>query len=215
MKKLFFTLSLMIMMVCSSCYRDAKAIDDANLSPQEREAIGYVKKHLDKKERLIEADVARGPLPVELMADDFKKYRDDVYKAGLDYKSCQTRNIAVGMEKAQNKIMTDQAEIVAKCAEWQVEQGTSEYLFVLATIEALGNNTKYIKKEIGVFNPVTLQNDFILPITKPVQNTAAMILSASNGELFQYATDGAYEIKALASKTTNPILQFILEADPI
>ena len=213
-KRLLLSLGAFLILFVASCGRGGASIDDPSLTPEEKDDVAYVKRNLEKGERLEEYIVARGAMPVELMADDFKRYRDEVYKAGLDYNSCKTRGIAQGMEKAQNKILTIQAEIVSKCSEWQVSQGTSEYIFVMATVKGPVSKGGKLSKLIAVFNPVTDQHDFTLPLTTPVVNNASMILSALNGELFSYATDGTYDKKLLAGKTTNTVVKFILEADP-
>lgn len=204
MKKLFISLSILMSFVLSSCGGGNVSLDP-NMPPHERKAVSSVIGHLEHGESLVDYEVMEGAMPVELMTDEFKRYRDEVNKAGLDYNSCKTRGIDSGMEKAKKKIMDDQEEIQTRISNWKVEQGTSKYIFVLATIKERNGS---VKKEIAAFNPVTGQHDFTMPLTKPVVNNAALILNAANSTLFEYATDGNHDTKALVPKD-NPILQFI------
>lgn len=213
-KKISLLTALFAMMVTflSSCGGNSENYE--GLTPEERDAVNYVKHHLERKEKLIEFEIARGPMPAELMTDAFKKYRDGVNKAGMDFNSCQVRGIESGMQKALEKIAEAQNEIVTKCDQWRIEQGTSEFLFVLATYRTAGNPQPGTAKLIAAFNPVTHQNDFMLHLTKPVVNNAAMIYNALNGTLFEYATNQSEDLKTLASKVENPVIKFIFETDP-
>lgn len=215
MKKLLACISslLLILTACAGSGSNTTN-DDADLSPKERDALRHVKRHLNKKEKLVDYEFVEGPMPVELMTDEYKRYRDDVYKTGLDYVNCIKRGLEEAAQDKATKLLRYQEEIIVKTHEWEQEQGTSEYLFVLATVEDTGKPDKPISKWIAVFNPVTMQRDFMFPLTTPFVNNASMILSAENGSLFEYATDPAYNAAALTQSLNNPILNFIFDADP-
>lgn len=216
MKKLFLALNCILFSLLVSCgggnnsENTATEDKDARLIPEERRALAYVKTHLDNGDTLTDYEVCKGPMPVELMTEVYKGYRDEVNKAGLDYNSCKTRNIPSGMEKAEKKIAEIQNELQTKVSEWQVSQGTSEYVFVLMTLTTKGNT---VKKEIAAFNPATGQHDFTLPLTNSMVNNASMIVAGVNGSLFNYATDPNFDISTIIPKD-NPMLGFIFNANP-
>ena len=214
MKKLFALFSLITVLALTSCGGGGNASEDAALSPKERDAVRHVRKHIGKGEKLLSYEIAEGPMPVELMTDEYKRYRDDVFKAGLDYVNCLKRGLEEPAMKQAQKIQRIQEEIIVKTHEWREEQGTSTYLFVLANVLDPKSSEHPQYKLIAVFNPVTMQNDFWLPLTTPFVNNAAMILNAENGTLFEYATNPDHDTAALAQNVENPVLNFIFSADP-
>lgn len=208
MKKISLFISLFTLLLVSSC--GSKMVPgEENLTPDELKAVNHVRNYLSRSESLDSIEIVTEPMPAELMTDEYKGYRDDVYKAGLDYNSCKTRGIEQGMVKANEKILEVQNEIQTKVAQWRTEQGTSKYLFVLATVKT--SNGGY-NKLIAAFNPVTLQNDFMFPLTKPFVNNARMIQNAMNGTLFQYATDTNGTSPSINSN--DPVVNFVLLANP-
>ena len=215
MKKILFLFSIFTLLLgsCSGNSNSASA-DEEGLTPQQRDAVRHVKNHLDKNEKLVSYEIAEGSMPAALMTDEYKKYRDGVFKAGLDYVNCLKRGLTGPAEQQAQKILDYQSEINTKIQDWEQEQGTSKYLFVLADIQNKRNSNHPYSKLIAVFNPVTMQNDFWLPLTTVFVNNAALILNAQAGTLVEYATNPQFDYKSLLQGVDNPVLQFIFNADP-
>ena len=216
MKKIISFASMFLLLLVTSCSNGGNTqTDNADLSPKERDALKHTIDKLNSHEELESFEIVEGKMPVELMTDEFKKYRDDVFKTGMDYNNCLKRGLQDEADKQAQKLLRYQEEILVKATEWQEGTGgTSNYLFVLATIKDSSNTTHPLSKVISVYNPVTMQHDFWMPLTTPIVNNAALILNAVNGSLLEYATNPAYETKALADSINNPVLKFIFDADP-
>lgn len=211
MNKIFTLASLLVFMLLGACGNNNNNETDNNLDPKERDAVRHVRNHLKKGEKLTGFEIVEGPMPAEMMTDKYKGYRDKVNKEGLDYINCVKRGLEKQAFEKQDKIREYQDEIQNSVAQWRQEQGTSKFMFVLGEVSNLSKNQQY--RLIAVFNPVTMQTDFFMPVTKPFVNNAEMILSAMEGKLFDYATDPDHDVKTLIKETTDPIVKFIIDTD--
>lgn len=175
---------------------------------REAKAVSLVKKRLDRGVRLIKSQVASEPMPMELMADEFKQCRDIVFKAQLDYESCKTRGLRAGMDAAVSKIRKCQELIQAEVEKQRQSRDDKERLFVMATIKERSGRESSL---VVVFDSETLEIERWIPVTTPVRNNAVMITNALSGRLLDVATTESADI---ADKTTSAVVKFILAATP-
>ena len=203
----FLSLSLII----SAC-SGGNSTEDENLSPSERKAVAYVKSHLERGDKLMESSVVEESLPASLLEQPFLNIRNDVFKAGLDYQSCKTRNLEAGMKMAEGKL--ENARVATLETEKQVQEiiGTGKYLIVLAKVKSRRSVDGQANSLIVVFDPSTLEPKEWIPVTTPVQKTVAMVICAQDNTLPEYAKSQMQETTSLLSKTNNPVLKFVLEA---
>lgn len=206
MKNLFLILSLLIAFGMASCSSNIAPNDNT----QEGKAVKFVKKQLKKNGKLLDYQIVNGQLPAEVMADEFKAYRDAVFKARLDYRACEVRGLKAAMEQNIAKIEKCQELVKEKAEELTKAQADSEHLIVLATVEEKGRAGKFQSHLIAVFHPETLELEKWLPITTPVKNNAIMIVNAQNGTLLNADEDP----ESLTGKTEDPVVQFILRSNP-
>ena len=206
MKNLLLILGILIAIGMTSCSSNATPDDNT----QEGKAVKLVKKQLKKNEKLIGYQVVNGQLPIEVMADEFKAYRDAVYKARLDYRACEVRGLKAAMEQNVAKIEKCQELVKEKADELAKEQADDKHVIVLATVEEKGRAGKFLSHLIVAFHPETLKQEMWLPITTPVKNNAIMIVNAQNGTLL----DADEDPENLISKTEDPVVRFILKSTP-
>ena len=208
MKKLLFCLVVLLAASMTSCSSNSAPNDNT----AEGKAVKFVKKQLKKNGKLLDYQIVNGQLPVEIMADEFKAYRDAVFKARLDYRACQVRGLKAAMEQNIAKIQSCQELVKDKVAVLSKAQADSEYVIMLATVEEKGRAGKFQCHLIAAFNPETLELEKWLPITTPVKNNAIMIVNALNNSLLE--ADDNQDMDSLAAKTTDPVVQFILKSTP-
>ena len=213
MKHLFKFLSLCTCLVLFSCGGGSDT-EDANLSPQERQAVTYVKEHLEKGVKLTDYKVVKENLPVEIQEQPFKQMRDMIFKAGLDYKTNQTRNLQFGMDMAKDIIDTCQRQINDILANLDL-QATPESIIVYGTVKTKASFEVEPQGLIVAFNPETMEPIDWIPVTAPVQNNVGMIISASTHNLFDYAMNQDHDFKKMAESVSNPVLKFVLECKAI
>lgn len=211
MKNLFLIIISLCCLIISSCSSNPGIPINENTA--EGKALKTVKKQLKRHGVLVSYEIINGQLPIELNSDNFKKYRDAVYKASLDYRSCKVRNLKAGMEKAINTIETCQVEVKDKVEAMVQTNDKTDYLIVLATAKEKGNlhgNSSYI----AVFNPETMNMEKWITITTPIQNNAILISNAMSDHLMQYGMEMNQNLDSLANTVNNPIVKFILKSNP-
>ena len=201
-------LLLIMTAVVSSCSSGSSPKGES----QEGRAVSYVKKHLERNTKLVDYQVVKGQMPIEMMADELKNYRDIVFKARLDYGACKVRGLAAGMEQALAKIKQCQEGINGIADELAKTQANSEHIFVLATIEEKSALGKRQSNLIAVLNPETMEIEKWVPVTTPVKNNAIIVANAMNGSLLDDGMDSNENVGKLADATENPIVRFILKS---
>lgn len=210
MKNLFLTSILMIALVLSSCTSGSAPKGNS----QEEKAVSSVKMRLESNAKLVDYQVVKGQIPIEMMADELKPFRDIVFKARLDYGTCKVRGLEAGMEQALAKIKECQEGIKGIAEEFAKAQTRSEHIFVLATIEEKSAVGKKQSSLIAVLNPRTKEIEKWEPITTPIKNNAVMVVKAMRGTLLDDGADSNQNISSLADAETNPIVKFILKSTP-
>ena len=208
MKKLFFGL-MVLTAVLSSCSGGSSSGGD---TPEER-AVNYVKKQVKKEGKLVDYEVVNGELPVALMADEFKAYRDAVFKAQLDYRTCQVRGLKAGMEKAVATIAECQEGVKSRVEELSKAQTGGEHLFVLGTVERKGSHSQV--GIVVVFNPETMEMEKWETVTTPIQNNAVLLTNALSESLLDYSMSQNQNLDSLANAVNDPVVKFILKSKAI
>lgn len=206
--KSFFTICLVG--VLSSCGH--KENTDQNLTPIQNQAVTYVKKHLERHEKLESYQVVEEPMPASILEQPFLSMRNSVFKAGLDYQSCKTRGLQAGMEMAQNKISEARSRILATDSMLTQNIGAENSLIVLAKVKSPKSIDGQPSSLIVVFDPSTMEAKEWIPVTTPVQNTVALVVCAKDDTLAEYAKEMNHETDMLTSKVTDPVLKFVLES---
>lgn len=216
MKNVFrLFLSIAILVASTSC--GGKKGDDGseNLTPLQSQAVAYVRTHLEKGDKLMEAQVVEQPMPAALIEQPFLNLRNTIYKAGLDYKSCQTRGLESAMQMQANKIAEAREQILQTEEVLKQNIGTTNSVIVLAKIKSKKSRSGEPQSLIVVFDSQTMEMKEWIPVTTPVQNTVAMVLCAQDNTLQEYAIEQNHDTSLLASKTDNPVLKFVLDAYPL
>lgn len=208
MKKLFFGL-MVLTAVLSSCSGGSSSGGD---TPEER-AVNYVKKQVKKEGKLVDYEVVNGELPVALMADEFKAYRNAVFKAQLDYRACQVRGLKAGMEKAVVTIAECQEGVKSRVEELSKAQTGGEHLFVLGTVERKGSHSQV--GIVVVFNPETMEMEKWETVTTPIQNNAVFLTNALSESLLDYSMSQNQNLDSLANAVNDPVVKFILKSKAI
>lgn len=198
---------LAVMTACGG----GKENSDANLTPLQNQAVTYVKKHLEKGDKLVDYKVVEEPMPVALMEQPFLNLRNTVFKAGLDYQSCKTRGLDKGMEMAEEKITQAREQILATCNMLEQNVGTTNSLIVLAKIKTPKSHSGDLQGLVVVFDPSTMEAKEWIPVTAPVQNTVSLVVCAKDNTLSEYAKEQNHETGMLVSKVSDPVLKFVLE----
>lgn len=189
MKKLFFGL-MVLTAVLSSC---SSGSSSSGNTPEEQ--------------------VVNGELPVALMADEFKAYRDAVFKAQLDYRTCQVRGLKAGMEKAVATIAECQEGVKSRVEELSKGLTGSEHLFVLGTVERKGSHSQV--GIVVVFNPETMEMEKWETVTTPIQNNAVLLTNALSESLLDYSMSQNQNLDSLANAVNDPVAKFILKSKAI
>ena len=208
MKKLFLGL-MVLTAVLSSCSGGSSS---GGNTPEER-AVNYVKKQVKKEGKLVDYEVVNGELPVALMADEFKAYRDAVFKAQLDYRACQVRGLKAGMEKAVATIAECQEGVKSRVEELSKAQTGGEHLFVLGTVERKGSHSQV--GIVVVFNPETMEMEKWETVTTPIQNNAVLLTNALSESLLDYSMSQNQNLDSLANAVNDPVVKFILKSKAI
>lgn len=204
-------LGLVILLALGACGGN-KGGEDANLTPLQKEAVANVKAHLERGDKLMEATVVEEPMPAAIIEQPFLNLRNAIFKAGLDYQSCKTRGLEAGMEMAQAKLDTARNTILDTEAMLQKNIGDQNSVIVLAKVKAHKSVSGNPQSLVVVFDAQTMEIKEWIPVTVPVQNTVAMVICAQDNTLSEYAKEQNHEAGMLVSKTTDPVLKFILEA---
>lgn len=216
MKKFIFTLLIsVIVATMSSCGGSDKDAGYENLTPLQRQAVTYVKKHLEKGDKLIEAQVVEEPLPAAVLEQPFLNLRNVVFKAGLDYQTNRTRGLEAGMEMAKNKISQAREQILATDSMLTANIGSSNSVIVLAKVKSRKSVSGLPSSLIVAFDPETMEAKEWIPVTTPVQNTVALVVCAEDNMLFEYSREQNHDTEMLVSKVSDPVLKFVLEANAL
>lgn len=195
----------------SSCGGN-KERNDQNLTPLQNQAVTYVRKHLERRDHLAEYKVIEEPMPPAILEQPFLNLRNVVFKAGLDYQSCKTRGLEAGMVTAQNKLISASQKILATDSLLSANIGGANSLIVLAKIKTPRSHDGSLQSLIVVFDPATMEVKEWIPVTTPVQNTVALVVSAKTNNIEEYAKEQNQEPQLLASKVSDPVLKFVLES---
>lgn len=213
MKGLFVRLLLPMMTILSAC--SSKSHPSAlSGNSQEEKAVHYVRLHLEKKTELQSYKVVNGDFPIVLMSDEFKPYRDAVYKAQLDYRTNHVRGLQVGMDKAVATLLQCQNEIKNQVENFRQSHADGDYITVLATLRDnnMSHQTEY--NLIVVFDSQTLNMEKWETITTPIQNNAILMTGALNGTLLTEGIGMNQNLDSLAATVTDPVIKFILQSVP-
>lgn len=213
MKKILQGITLISLIVISACGRSNT--NDTNLTPLQNQAVTYVRKHLERGDKLEEYKVVEEPMPAAIMEQPFLSIRNTVFKAGLDYQSCKTRGLEAGMQMAENKIENAKQQALATVDFLNQNIGGTESLIVLAKIKTPRSHDGSLQSLIVVFDPETMEAKEWIPVTTPVQNTVALVVCAQENTLAEYAKEQNHEAALLASKVNDPVLKFVLDAKPL
>lgn len=189
-----------------------KEINDENLTPLENQAVTYVKKHLDRGDRLESYQVVEEPMPASILEQPFLNLRNVVFKAGLDYQSCKTRGLEAGMKMAEEKLANARNKILETQKMLEQNIGSANSVIVLATVKSPKSHSGNPESLVAVFDPETMEAREWIPVTTPVQNNVALVVCAQDSTIFEYAREQNHDTKILASKVTDPVLKFVLEA---
>lgn len=207
--KTFASLSLAFILL--SCGGN-KETNDQNLTPLQNQAVTYVKKHLDKGYKLESYQVVEEPLPPAILEQPFLNLRNVVYKAGLDYQSCKTRNLEAGMKMAEDKLVNARNQILQTENMLKENIGSANSVIVLANVKSPRSHDGNPESLIAVFDPTTMEMKEWIPVTVPVQNNVALVVCANDSTLFEYAREQNHETKILVSRVNDPVLKFALDA---
>ncbi|MCH5239102.1 MAG: hypothetical protein J1F38_02665 [Muribaculaceae bacterium] len=212
MKKILRSLLyLAITFTVASC-GGSKGNEDSSLTPLQNQAVAYVRTHLERGDKLIDYKVVEEPIPAAIMEQPFLNIRNTVYKAGLDYQSCKTRGLQKGMEMAEEKLEEAKTQTLQTVDFLNQNIGSNKSVIVLATVQARKSVDGEPNSLIVVFDPSTMEAKEWIPVTKPVQNTVALVICAEDDTLAEYAKEQNRDTKVLVSKTDNPVLKFVLDA---
>lgn len=209
-----FLLLFAMISLLASCGGN-KAVDDQNLTPLQKQAVAYVKSHLDRHEKLAECEVIEEPMPAAILEQPFLNLRNQVFKAGLDYQSCKTRSLEAGMKMAEDKIAEARVQILATDSLLNSNIGFTNSVIVLAKVKTPKSHDGQLNSLIVVFDPQTMEAKEWIPVTTPVQNTVALVTCAKDNTLEEYAKEQNHATDMLASKVTDPVLKFVLDSRPM
>lgn len=201
---------LVIILSLTACgFKDS---NDPNLTPLQNDAVTYVKRHLEKRDKLMEYQVVEQPMPPAILQQPFLNLRNTVFKAGLDYQSCKTRGLQSGMDMADQKIESARQKIIDTEEIIRKNTGDSNFLIVLAKVKTPALHDGNLESLVVVFDPSTMEAKEWIPVTTPVQNNVAMVVCANDNTLAEYAKEQNNATDILSGKVTDPVLKFVLEA---
>ena len=212
MKKYFNPLLVLsLFLVLTACGNKENGYE--NLTPLQSQAVSYVKKHLERGDKLLDCQVVEEPMPVSILEQPFLDLRNEVFKAGMDYQSCQTRGLEAGMKMAQNKIDTARVKILSTEEMLTKNIGSNQSVIVLANVKMKRHHEP--SSLIVVFDPETMEVKEWIPVTVPVQNTVALVVCAKDNTLTEYAREMNHDTSMLTGRVTDPVLKFVLDANPL
>lgn len=207
---LSFSILSLLLLLCSCGGGDGGNYE--GLSPEETKAVKYVKSHLERGDKLVDYEITYGTLPAEMLDEPFLKIRNAVYKDGLDIQTNQKRGLTQAVEMSEQRIAAAQEQVKTMVANMQKEIGDKKYLIVMAHVKAAKAVSEEPSSLIAMFDAESGAPEVWQPITAPVQNTVALAVASQNNELKEYALNQNHDFKAMAAKTDNPVLKFILNS---
>ena len=211
MKSLKAIFPIALILILTACGGKNESADQ-NLTPLQNQAVTYVKKHLNKGDKLESYQVVEEPMPASILEQPFLNFRNIVFKAGLDYQSCKTRGLEGGMKTAEEKLVNARTQIIETENFLTQNIGSSNSVIVLAKVKTPRSHDGNLQSLVAVFDPSTMENTEWIPVTTPVQNNVALVICANDSTLFEYAREQNHETKMLAAKVSDPVLKFVLEA---
>ena len=151
-------------------------------------------------------------MPVAILEQPFLNLRNDVFKAGLDYRTCQTRGLTAAMEMQEQKLEEARHQILTTEKVLEENVGMDESVIALAKVKSSKSVSGELQSLIVVFDPQTMEPREWIWVTAPVQNTVALVTCANDNTLAEYAKEQNHDSAILASKVSDPVLKFALEA---
>ena len=212
--KILKSLPFLALLLLASC-GGHNSKTDPKLSPIQNEAVASVRAHLEKKDKLMEYKVVEEIMPAAILEQPFLNLRNAVFKAGLDYQSCKTRGLETGMETAMNKIDAARQQVLETENTINNNIGDSKSIIVLGKIKTPKSHDGNLQSLVVVFDNSTMEIKEWIPVTTPVQNTVALVVCANDNTLAEYAKEQNHDTKVLAGKVNDPVLKFVLEANPL
>ncbi|MCH5234627.1 MAG: hypothetical protein J1E16_04980 [Muribaculaceae bacterium] len=205
MKKIIFLTSFIIGVLFASCGGSSVKID-SNLNSEEANAVIKTEKSLPRGAKMESYEVVKSKLPLALLAEEYKDYRDQAYKARLDYRVNMTRGLQQVAEKNLQTLQNIQNIIKEKSK--NLESTSPEYIFVLAEVKERERNDGKLTGYISVFDSNDLEQVDLIQVTTPLYNNAVMVTEALEGTLENpdQNTDNL--------KSSNLIVNFILNSNP-
>ena len=116
---------------------------------------------------------------------------------------------------AENKITEAREKILETVALLEENRGETNSVIVLAKIKTPRSHDGSFQSLVVVFDPQTMEAKEWIPVTVPVQNSVALVVCAQDNILSEYAKEQTHDTQLLASKVTDPVLKFVLEAKPL
>lgn len=206
-KTLNILVALSFLLIMGSCGGSVKI--DPNLSKEEVQAVEMTEKSLSRGDKIENYKVVKGKLPLALLETEYKSYRDQVYKAQIDYVNCVKRGLDDAAQKNLGTLEAIQQSIVENSK--NLEAQSPEYIFVLADVKERSRKDGNLTGFISVFDTSTLQQVDLIQVTTPLYKNAIMITQALEGTL-------ANPAKADPSPTDlhpeNQVVQFIFSSHP-
>lgn len=215
MKSLFKGGLLGILLFSLAACGGNKESNDQSLTPLQNQAVTYVKKHLERGEKLENYQVVEEVMPPSILEQPFLSLRNTVFKAGLDYQSCKTRGLEAGMQMAEQKLENAREATLSTEEMLSNSLGTAKSVIVLASVKTPKSHDGRPQGLVVVFDPETMNVKEWIPVTTPVQNTVALVVCAKDNTLAEYAKEQNHDTNTLASKVTDPVLKFVLESKAI
>lgn len=208
MKKWFFKGSLLILvsLMFASCAGGGVKVDP-NLPENEKEAVILTQKAVRSNGTIENYSVVTSNLPLALLDNEYKNVRDEVNKARLDYRACITRGLAQHAEKNLETLQNIQQMIIQRDS--AINASSQEFIFVLADVKEKTRRDGKLSGYIAIFSPDKVELVDLIQVTTPLYNNAVMVTEALNHQL-----DVVNNTEPTDLKSTNPVVNFILNSNP-
>lgn len=210
--KNFITQSILVLsmsVITVSCGRSSVKINP-DLNETEVECVLKTENSLSRTDKIENYTVVYSTLPLSLLESEYKDFRDQVYKARLDYINCIKRGLEQPAQKQLDILKQIQDIILEKDS--IINATSPEFLFVLAEVKENTRRDGNLTGYIAVFDPTTLEKVDLLQVTTPLYNNAVMMTEAINGTLAdsQYVNQSSGKMQS-----ANPVVNFILQSHPM
>lgn len=205
LKRLSFAMIASLLLF--SCGSSVKT--DPNLSKEESEAVVKTEKSLPRGDKMVSYEVVKEKLPLAILEAEYKAYRDQAYKAQLDYRACMTRGLNEAAQKNIEILKNIQNSIVEKSQ--NLESQSPEYIFVLAEVKERNHRDGKLSGFIAIYDSTTLERVDLIQVTTPLYKNAVMVTQALDGKLTD-PTKNNMDSNDVSS--SNPVVEFILTSNP-